>query len=66
MADINEKLRSLTISERTKILEHINGLTKPEDLDKDLVTITAEVLLYLIENNSKLPDELNPYIWNLP
>lgn len=65
MADINEKIKSLTIFERMRIFAYINGLIKAEDLDKDLVTITGEVLLYLIEN-SKLPDELNPYIWNLP
>ena len=64
MANINEKLKLLGPHEKIQILERVTGMSS--NTPKELAVITAEVLVYYLENK-KLPAELtDPDTWFLP
>lgn len=62
--DINEKLKPLSLKDRISILQYIARIT--EQVPPNLALITANCILFRLENGGQLPDELIPEKWHLP
>lgn len=63
--DINEKLKPLSLKDRITILQYIARITEQVP-PPNLALITANCLLFKLENGGQLPDELIPEKWHLP